>query len=126
MPNLENNEDVSMSILSQSSNDTLADITQLKINKLASELSKLEFNKISNHFSFGNQNANSDSLMNKTSNNKLDQSLRVNYTEMCDLLKSYKPFGDSSIEALNQTYENDYFPEWYKLMKYNLIIFFYF
>ena len=88
------------------------------MNRLANEFQKLEFGKISNHFVFGNQNSSaSDALMNKTSNNKLDQSLRVSYTEMCEILKDYKPFDNDAIELLNEHYEKTYFPEWFKQMK---------
>ena len=98
--------------------NSTADLNELKMNKLANEFQKLEFNKISNHFVFGNQNSSaSDALMNKTSNNKLDQSLRVSYVEMCDILKNYKPLENNSIELLNESYEKSYFSEWLKQMK---------
>ena len=88
------------------------------MSRLANDFQKLEFNKVSNHFVFGNQNSSAaDALMNKTSNNKLDQSLRVSYVEMCDILKTYKPLENDAIDLLNESYEQNYFPEWFKQMK---------
>ena len=81
------------------------------------KINQTETNKLGNHFQFGNQASSSDAPMNKTSNNKLDQSLRISYAEMSDTLKSYQPNFGSSIELLNKQYEEDYFMEWFKLMK---------
>lgn len=73
-------------------------------------------NKLSNHFQFGNQAGLSDSTMNKTSNNKLDASLRISYAEMASTLKLYRPTFTKSIEEINRIYEEEYFCEWFKLM----------
>ncbi len=78
---------------------------------------KINSNKLINHFQFGNQASSTDAPMNKTSNNKLDQSLRISYAEMSDTLKSYKPSFTRSIENLNSLYQEKYFQEWLKLMK---------
>jgi len=80
------------------------------------KINQTETNKLGNHFQFGNQASSSDAPMNKTSNNKLDQSLRISYAEMSDTLKSYQPNFGSSIEFLNKQYEEDYYMEWFKLM----------
>ena len=84
----------------------------------AEKVNHTETNKLGSHFQFGNQaSSSSDAPMNKTSNNKLDQSLRISYTDMSDTLKTYRPNFDHSIELLNKQYEEDYFIEWFKLMK---------
>lgn len=74
---------------------------------------KNNISKLGNHFQFGNQ---IDTTMNKTSNNKLDQSLRISYAEMAKTLEEYKPGYTQSVEKINQMYEENYFPEWYKLL----------
>lgn len=74
-------------------------------------------NKLSNHFTFGNQTGTADGQMNKTSNNKLDQSMRISYSEMAEVLKSFKPSFTSSIEQMNKQFEDEFFPEWFQLMK---------
>ena len=107
-------------------NATNLDANEMRMAKLTSDFQKLEFNKISNHFVFGNQNSSAtDALMNKTSNNKLDQSLRVSYVEMCDILKTYKPFDNNAIELLNESYENKCFTEWIRQMKSAIFYFFF-
>lgn len=73
-------------------------------------------NKLSNHFTFGNQTGTADGQMNKTSNNKLDQSMRISYSEMAEVLKSFKPSFTSSIEQMNKQFEDEFFPEWFQLM----------
>jgi len=74
-------------------------------------------NKLSNHFTFSNQGTTaSDAQMNKTSNNKLDQSLRISYSEMSDILKSFKPSYNNAIEDINKEFEETLYPEWFKLM----------
>ena len=119
LPTQESKEELAyLNLIHQSQSLNEAELNELRQNRLANEFQKLEFSKISNHFVFGNQNSSaSDALMNKTSNNKLDQSLRVSYPEMCEILKGYKPFENSSIELLNEHYEKIYFPEWFKQMK---------
>lgn len=75
-------------------------------------------NKLSNHFTFSNQGTTaSDAQMNKTSNNKLDQSLRISYLEMSDILKSFKPSYNNAIEDINKEFEETLYPEWFKLMR---------
>jgi len=119
LPTKESKEELAyLNLLQESQSVNGADLNELRMTKLANDLQKLEFSKISNHFVFGNQNSSTaDALMNKTSNNKLDQSLRVSYPEMCDILKDYKPFDNDTIELLNESYEKNYFPEWFKQMK---------
>jgi len=75
-------------------------------------------NRLSNHFQFGNQTGAADSAMNKTSNNKLDQSLRISYAEMAQTLEAYKPAFGKSVEEVNRMYEEEYFAEWLRLLKY--------
>lgn len=78
--------------------------------------------KASSHFVFGNQAADGIS---KTSNNKLDQSHRISYHEMCEVLKTYRNAKtDEAIEQMNKFYEAQYFPEWFKLMKYEVYFFY--
>ena len=72
--------------------------------------------KLSNHFQFGNQ-VSSGISDNRTSNNKLDQSLRISYAEMAETLEAYNPKFTKSVEEVNKIYENEYFTEWFKLMK---------
>lgn len=119
IPTTENKEELAyLNLLGNSQSLNSADINDLKMSRLANDFQKLEFNKVSNHFVFGNQNSSAaDALMNKTSNNKLDQSLRVSYVEMCDILKTYKPLENDAIDLLNESYEQNYFPEWFKQMK---------
>lgn len=82
-----------------------------------------EFTELSNHFAFGNQTSAADGLVsNKTSNNKLDGSLRITYAEMVRTLKSYKTPMCSEIAKLNKHFEQDYFPEWFRLMKFGFNI----
>ena len=75
--------------------------------------------KISNHFVFGNHGGlpNSDGFINKTSNNKLDQSYKISYADMCDVLKNYKSPIEKSIESVNEFYDRNFFSQWLKLMK---------
>jgi hypothetical protein len=77
--------------------------------------------KVSNHFVFGTHGAGlatSDALINKTSNNKLDQSYKISYADMCSILQNYKSPLEDSVEAANDHFVKNYFPEWVKLMKY--------
>lgn len=67
---------------------------------------------LGNHFQFGT----GPDTANKTSNNKLEQSMRISYAEMADTLKTYTPAYADSVDALNKMYEDSYFPEWYRLM----------
>jgi hypothetical protein len=76
--------------------------------------------KISNHFVFGTHGAGlatSDALVNKTSNNKLDQSYKISYADMCSILQNNKSPLEDSVEAVNDYFVKNYFPEWMKLMK---------
>ncbi|RNA37462.1 cleavage stimulation factor subunit 2 tau variant [Brachionus plicatilis] len=78
--------------------------------------------KLSNHFLLGSQSTNCDGTMNKTSNNRLDQSHRISYIEMANTLKTYtNPYTDT-IESINQFYENNFFSEWFKLMNFGFNI----
>lgn len=77
---------------------------------------KNSINKLANHFQFSSQNALGEGITNKTSNNKLDQSMRISYAEMAETLKAYKPSFDDSVEKINKMYEDDYFSEWFNLM----------
>jgi hypothetical protein len=77
-----------------------------------------EFTEVSNHFVFGNQVAEGT---NKTSNNKLDQSLRISYSEMVKTLESYQQPNSEAIAALNVSFENEFFAEWLSLTRYFLI-----
>jgi hypothetical protein len=71
-----------------------------------------------NHFSFSTQTSSTlNALMNKTSNNKLDQSIRISYAEMRETLKEYEGKYDNSIHLLNESYKSLYFDEWFNLMK---------
>jgi delta 1-pyrroline-5-carboxylate dehydrogenase len=80
---------------------------------------KQSMNKLSSHFTFGNQGSTvSDALMNKTSNNRLDQSLRLSYSEMSDILKSFKPSFDNSIKQQEKLLEDSFFIEWLNIIKY--------
>jgi hypothetical protein len=79
--------------------------------------------RLGNHFQFGNGAAGGpDTASNKTSNNKLDQSMRISYAEMAETLRSYTPACADSIEAVNKMYEDSYFPEWLRLMKYSTTV----
>jgi hypothetical protein len=85
---------------------------------------KSHFAKVSNHFIFGNAAgaSNADGLMgmgNKTSNNKLDQSHRISYVDMCEVIKlNQKKLGNKLVDALNKSFERDFFPEWFRLMRF--------
>jgi hypothetical protein len=81
--------------------------------------SRMILSKISNHFVFGNHGglACSDNFINKTSNNKLDQSYKISYADMCDILKSYKSPLDKPIEIVNIFFQKNFFLQWSKLMK---------
>jgi hypothetical protein len=81
---------------------------------------KSTVSKLGNHFQFGNQVGLADGASNKTSNNKLDQSMRISYAEMAETLKSYSPEFSNSIEAINKAYEETYFSEWLRLLKYDI------
>ena len=52
----------------------------------------------------------------KTSNNKLEQSHRITYSEMIDILDSYKYKHEDLIEKLNLNYEEN-FNDWKMQMK---------
>lgn len=80
------------------------------------------FAKISNHFVFGNQTnataADGFATMTKTSNNKLDQSQRISYVDMCEVIKNNENKHQRQlIESLNESLESEYFPKWFNLMK---------
>jgi len=104
------------SILTSSENTLDSEMSNL-INNL-SEKSQNETNKfkLSNHFQFGNQAGLADGTMNKTSNNKLNQNLRISYAEMSDTLKTYQSVHEESIEKINKNYMDDYYSEWFKFM----------
>lgn len=89
------------------------------LNSISEKSQQNETNKfkLSNHFQFGNQAGLADGTMNKTSNNKLNQSLRISYADMSETLKTYKSIHEDSIEKINKNYMDDYFHEWFKLMK---------
>ncbi len=74
-------------------------------------------NRLGNHFQFGNQTGAIDSIINKTSNNKLDQSLRISYAEMAQTLEAFKPGFIKSVNEVNRMYEEEYFTEWINLLK---------
>ena len=78
---------------------------------------KAEFSEISNHFVIGNSGAGLDGLVNKTSNNKLDQSLRISYADMVETLRTYEPPHNEQICNSNRYFETRYFPEWLNAMK---------
>lgn len=73
--------------------------------------------KLGNHFQFGS----GPDTASKTSNNKLDQSMRISYAEMAETLKTYTPGFADSVDAVNKMYEDSLFPEWYRLMKYSIV-----
>lgn len=75
--------------------------------------------KLLNHFVFGTSGHSSgDSLMGgKTSNNRLDQSYKISYAEMNQVLKTYKSPLDETVTKLGKNYQARYFNEWTKLMK---------
>lgn len=76
-------------------------------------------NKASAHFVFGNQVADGALMTTKTSNNKLEQSHRISYHEMTEVLRTQRnDITDETIASLNKFYETEYFPEWHRLMKY--------
>jgi hypothetical protein len=82
--------------------------------------------KISNHFVFGNHGAGlatADPLINKTSNNKLDQSYKISYADMCQILQNYKSPLDESVQVVNDYFVKNYFPEWKRLMKWDFFLF---
>jgi len=112
---------MTMTVLGSVDENSLASIginVQDKTSAIAVKDSKQIANKLSSHFTFGNQGSTaSDANVNKTSNNKLDQSLRISYSEMSDILKSFKPSYDTSIEQINKTFEENFFPEWHNLIK---------
>ncbi|CAF0760215.1 unnamed protein product [Brachionus calyciflorus] len=78
--------------------------------------------KLTNHFMFGNQASSTDGTMNKTSNNRLDQSHRISYVEMANTLKTVKNPYEDLIQSVNQIYEDKFFPEWFKLMNFGFNI----
>ncbi len=113
MPNAETNQEIlaaslglTGNVFKKIENETVPLVTKLKP----------EYTEISNHFVFGNQV--SEGLVNKTSNNKLDQSLRISYADMVETLKSYEPPYNEAIDAMNKSFENDYFTQWLGLMKF--------
>lgn len=80
-------------------------------------------NRLAAHFVFGNQAADGTTMSSKTSNNKLDQSHRISYHEMSTVLSAHRDgLVDKTIESLNQAYEEKYFPEWFRLMRFALIL----
>ena len=60
---------------------------------------------VTNHFEFASTGTS------KTSNNKLDQTHRITYAEMIEVLESYKSKFSDNIEKLNQSYYH-YFDKW--------------
>lgn len=108
------------SILVSSENTMDTDMANL-LNSIPEKNNEKDFSKnigkLSNHFQFGNQVGVSEAAMNKTSNNKLNQSLRISYGEMAKTLEAYKPGFTGSIEKINKIYEEEHFDEWYKLLK---------
>jgi origin recognition complex subunit 2 len=113
VPNSETNQEILAASLGLTGNvfkkiesETIPQVAKLKP----------EYTEISNHFVFGNQVA--EGLVNKTSNNKLDQSLRISYADMVETLKSYEPPFNEAIDAMNKSFENDYFNQWLGLMKF--------
>lgn len=71
------------------------------------------------HFVFGSQSGVEGGLMSsKTSNNKLEQSHRISYYEMCQVLDKFRNgLADQAVESMNKLYESQYFPEWFRLMR---------
>lgn len=104
------------SILTSSENTHESDLASM-LGSIAEKNNEKEIknniSKLGNHFQFSNQ---VDSTMNKTSNNKLNQNLRISYAEMAKTLDEYKPGYTDSIEKINLMYEETDFPEWFKLM----------
>ncbi len=111
------NEDLSLLGLPNMSNLN-NDVNNLKLNKTDHNH---DLAKLSQHFVFGNQSA-ADSLMTKTSNNKLDQSLRITYSEMYETLKTYTPECEEAIVQLNKSFETKLFPEWFKMMRFSILL----
>lgn len=75
-------------------------------------------NRVGAHFVFGNQTADGGVMSSKTSNNKLEQSHRISYHEMCTVLNAQRAgIVEQTIESLNRCYEEKYFSEWLRLMR---------
>ena len=114
-PLLSHDQNEDLSVLGLPNTSTLNnDVSNLKLSKNDHNRDLL---KLSQHFVFGNQSS-ADSLMTKTSNNKLDQSLRITYSEMYETLKTYKPECEDAIIHLNKSFETKVFPEWFKMMRF--------
>lgn len=76
-------------------------------------------NRVGAHFVFGNQAADGTTMSSKTSNNKLEQSHRISYHEMSTVLSAHRnELVDQTIESLNHCYEEKFFPEWFRLMRF--------
>ena len=105
--------------------ENLAVSSQRSMDQMSSYENGMILKQLSNHFAIGNQNAAANGALetfsNKTSNNKLDQSLRISYAEMCERLKTFKPALSSQISKLNESYEL-YFEQWFDLMSVNFNI----
>ena len=76
---------------------------------------------LSYHFAIGNQTAAGvpEATSNKTSNNKLDDSMKLTFAEMTERLKTYRSKFQDSIDKLNEDYESKYFPQWMDLLRYH-------
>lgn len=73
---------------------------------------------LSYHFAIGNQTAAGvpEAISNKTSNNKLDDSMKLTFAEMTDRLKAYRSKFQDPVDKLNEDYESKYFPQWMDLL----------
>lgn len=100
-----------------------AAINELNLDKMAISAEVIKpvaaASRVGAHFVFGNQAADGGVMNAKTSNNKLEQSLRISYHEMCTVLKA-NPSGlvEKTVDSLNNLYEEKNFPKWFRLMKY--------
>jgi hypothetical protein len=103
------------SLLGISSDILKANNSAVPIKSTNNNNSNNKLAEISNHFAL--KALSKDGKIGKTSNNKLDDSLRLSYAELSEVLKTYKSNFSTSIDSLNAVYEESYFEEWMGLTK---------
>lgn len=96
-----------------------AAVNELNLDQMTVSDAPKTGSKLSAHFVLANQAADGGLVTSKTSNNKLEQEHRISYHEMCQVLKSYRNEAtEEAIQSLNSFYETQYFPEWFRLMRF--------
>ncbi len=91
--------------------EPLADHTNAEQTLIPNDLSvNNQFLSETNHFDI------TSTAQSKTSNNRLEQSHRINYNEMFDILKNYKYKYNDQVERLSLNYEYS-FEKWIKQLK---------